>query len=51
MLKDTRGRSPASTMHVVVMAWLARCARSGRCSWRFATIIILAPPPQKICIY
>ena len=42
------GRSSASTMRVVVMARLARCARSGRCSWRFATIIILAPHPEKI---
>ena len=44
------GRSSASTMCVVVMARLARCARSGRCSWRFATIIILAPH-SKIFIY
>ena len=34
------GRSSASTMRMVVMARLARCARSGRCSWRLATIII-----------
>ena len=42
------GRSSASTMRVVVMARLARCARSGRCSWRFATIIALAPRPENI---
>ena len=40
------GRSSGSTMRVVVVARLARCARSRRCSWRFATIIILAPHPQ-----
>ena len=44
------GRSSASTMRVVVMARLTQCARSGRCSWRFATIIILAPHPKNIYI-
>ena len=28
---------------VVLIARLARCARSRRCSWRLATIIIYAP--------
>ena len=37
------GSSSASLMRVVVMARLARCACSGRCSWRLATIIIGAP--------
>ena len=45
------GRSSASTMREVVMARLARRARSGRCSWRFATIIILNPHPKILCIY
>ena len=31
---------------VEVVARLAQCARSGRCSWRLATIIILAPHPK-----
>ena len=44
------GRSSANTMRVVVVDRLARCARSGRCSWRFATIIILAPHPENIYI-
>ena len=39
------GRSSASTMLVVVMTRPARSARSGRCSWRFEAIIILAPHP------
>ena len=42
------GRSLASTMRVVVMARLARCTRSGRCSWRFATIVILAPHTENV---
>ena len=33
-------------MRVVIMARLARCARSGKCSWRFATILILAAHPK-----
>ena len=40
------GRSSASMMRVVVMDRPARCARSGRCSWRFATVLILAPHPK-----
>ena len=39
-------RSSASTMRVVVMAWLAQCVRSRRRSWCFATIIILALHPK-----
>ena len=42
------GRRSASTMRVVVMARLARCAR---CSWRFATIIILVPHPENVYVY
>ena len=41
-------RSSASMMRMVVMARPAQCVRSGRCSWRFATIIILAPHPENI---
>ena len=44
------GRSSASTMRVVVMARLARCTRSGRCSWRFATIVILAPHTENVYV-
>ena len=42
------GRRSASTTRVVVMARLARCAR---CSWRFATIIILVPHPENVYVY
>ena len=42
------GCSLARTMRVVVMERLAQCACSGRCSWRFTTIIILAPHPENM---
>ena len=47
MLAAARGgRGGRSSAHVVVVAGLARCAHSGRCSWRFATVVILAPHPK-----
>ena len=41
----------ASTLHMVLVARLARCARSGRCSWRLATIVVLVPHPEYYCLH